>query len=86
MKLPLALPVILAGPQLSAVTNMGMATIGSMIAAQGLGEVIIAGLQTPSTAFTVQGGLIVELLAVLTYEGTEEMHALSIGQAKRIVD
>ena len=68
VELPLALPVILAGLRLSIVINMGTATIGSTVAAKGLGEVIIAGLQSSNTAFILQGGLIVGLLAVLIYD------------------
>lgn len=69
IELPLALPVILTGVRLSAVVNLGTATIGSTVAAKGLGEVIIAGLQTSNTAFVLQGGLIVALLAVVIYDG-----------------
>lgn len=68
VELPLALPVILAGIRLSVVINMGTATIGSTVAAKGLGEVIIAGLLTSNTAFILQGGVIVALLAVLLYD------------------
>ncbi len=69
VELPLALPVILAGLRLSVVINMGTATIGSTVAAKGLGEVIIAGLQSSNTAFILQGGVIVGLLAILIYDG-----------------
>lgn len=69
VELPLALPVILAGIRLSAVINIGTATIGSTVAAKGLGEVILAGLGTSNTAFILQGGVIVGLLAVLVYDG-----------------
>ena len=68
VELPLAAPVILAGVRLSAVINLGTATIGSTVAAKGLGEVIIAGLVADNRAFVLQGGLLVALLAVLTYE------------------
>lgn len=68
VELPLALPVILAGVRLSVVINLGTATIGSTVAAKGLGEVIIAGLQTSNTAFVLQGGVIVALLAILVYD------------------
>jgi osmoprotectant transport system permease protein len=69
VELPLALPVILAGIRLSVVINLGTATIGSTVAAKGLGEVIIAGLQSNNTAFILQGGLVVALLAVLIHDG-----------------
>ncbi len=39
------------------------------MAAKGLGEVIIAGLQSNNVAFILQGGLVVALLAVLIHDG-----------------
>ena len=69
VELPLALPVILEGIRLSVVINLGTATIGSTVAAKGLGEVIIAGLLSDNTAFILQGGLVVGLMAVLLYDG-----------------
>lgn len=86
MELPLALPVILAGVRLSAVISLGTATIGSTVAAKTLGEVIIAGLLSANTAFVVQGGLIVGLIAVLIYEGfqmAEKAAARRIGLTRR---
>ena len=68
VELPLALPVILEGIRLSVVINLGTATIGSTVAAKGLGEVIIAGLLSDNTAFILQGGLVVGLMAVLLYD------------------
>lgn len=68
VELPLALPSILAGVRLSAVIALGTATIGSTVAAKTLGEVIIAGLLSANTAFVVQGGLIVGVIAVLIHE------------------
>lgn len=69
VEVPLALPVILAGIRLSAVISLGTATIGSTVAAQTLGEVIIAGLLSNNVAFVAQGGVIVAVLAVLIYDG-----------------
>ncbi|MCR1766094.1 ABC transporter permease [Burkholderia glumae] len=68
IELPLAMPVIVNGVRLAAVINLGTATIGSTVAARSLGDVIIAGLQTSNTAFVLQGGVIVALLAVLLYD------------------
>jgi osmoprotectant transport system permease protein len=68
IELPLALPVILEGIRLSVVINLGTATIGSTVAAKGLGEVIIAGLLSNNTAFILQGGLVVGAIAVLLYD------------------
>ncbi len=68
VELPLALPLILEGIRLSLVINIGTATIGSTVAAKGLGEVIIAGLLSNNTAFILQGGLITGLMAMLLYD------------------
>ena len=61
--------MILEGIRLSAVISLGTATIGSTVAAKGLGEVIIAGLLSDNTAFVLQGGLVVGVMAVLLYDG-----------------
>jgi osmoprotectant transport system permease protein len=68
VELPLAMPLILEGVRLSLVINVGTATIGSTVAAKGLGEVIIAGLLSSNTAFILQGGLVTGLMAVLLYD------------------
>jgi osmoprotectant transport system permease protein len=84
VELPLAMPVILAGIRLSVVINLGTATIGSTVAAKGLGEVIIAGLQSNNTAFILQGGLVVALLAILIHDGlmaAERIAARRLGEA-----
>lgn len=68
VELPLALPLILEGVRLSLVINVGTATIGSTVAAKGLGEVIIAGLLSNNTAFVLQGGLVTAMMAILLYD------------------
>jgi len=86
IELPLALPVILAGVRLSTVISLGTATIGSTVAARTLGEVIIAGLLSSNTAFVLQGGLVVGILAVLIYDGLSALEVwllVRTGQAGR---
>ncbi|MGA2708192.1 MAG: ABC transporter permease [Steroidobacteraceae bacterium] len=68
VELPLALPLILEGIRLSIVISVGTATLGSTVAAKGLGEVIIAGLLSNNTAFILQGGLVTGLMAMLLYD------------------
>ena len=68
VELPLALPLILEGIRLSVVINVGTATIGSTVAAKGLGEVIIAGLLSNNTAFILQGALVTGVMAILLYD------------------
>jgi osmoprotectant transport system permease protein len=86
VELPLAMPVILAGVRLSTVISLATATIGSTVAARTLGEVIIAGLSSSNTAFVLQGGLIVGVLAVLIYDtlsALERMLMARTGQLGR---
>ena len=71
--LPLSLPLLLAGMRLTAVISLGTATIGSTVAARTLGEVIIAGLLSSNTAFVLQGGLVVGILAVLIHQGFQAL-------------
>ena len=69
VELPIAMPLILEGIRLSLVISVGTATIGSTVAAKGLGEVIIAGLLSSNTAFILPGGHVTGLMAVLLYDG-----------------
>ena len=75
--LPLALPVILTGMRLTAVISLGTATIGSTVAARTLGEVIIAGLLSSNTAFVLQGGMVVGIIAVMIHEGFQALARLA---------
>lgn len=86
VELPLALPLILAGIRLSIVINMGTATIGSTVAAKGLGEVIIAGLLSNNTAYILQGGLIVALLAILAYDALGVIEHVVAKRTGRVVE
>lgn len=63
--LPLARPLILDGVRTASVISLSTATIGSVVAARGLGEVIIAGLTSQNLAFVAQGGVLVAALALL---------------------
>ncbi|MCM5556819.1 ABC transporter permease [Pleomorphomonas sp. JP5] len=80
VELPLAMPLIIEGIRLSAVIGLATATIGSTVAAKGLGEVIVAGLLSNNLAFIVQGGVITGVLAVLISDGFE---AVAHRMAKR---
>lgn len=68
VEIPLSLPMILTGVRLSLVIGIATATLGSTVAAPTLGEVIIAGLLSNNLAFIVQGGVLVSLLAVLSFD------------------
>ena len=83
VELPLAAPVILAGIRLSVVVSIATATIGSTVAAHTLGEVIIAGLTTNNTAWVLQGGLIVAVLAVLIYDALSALERRLMARSGR---
>ncbi|MEM9291972.1 MAG: glycine betaine ABC transporter substrate-binding protein [Acidobacteriota bacterium] len=65
IRLPLALPTILAGVRTAAVLTVGTATLAAFIGAGGLGEPIVTGLQLVDTRRILSGALPAALLAVL---------------------
>lgn len=68
VELPLARPLIVEGVKQTLVISVGTATLGSTVASQGLGEVIVAGLLSDNTAFVLQGGVLTGLMAVLLHD------------------
>ena len=65
IELPLALPSILAGIKISAVINVGTATIAAFIGAGGYGERIVAGLAVNDHALMLAGAIPAAVLALL---------------------
>lgn len=63
--LPLALPVFLAGVRVAAVTVIGIATVGAVVDAGGLGELILQGIQRNESQRVIAGALAVTALAVV---------------------
>lgn len=64
IKLPLAMPTILAGVRSMATMTIALAGIASFIGAGGLGVAIYRGITTNNTALTVAGSLLTALLAL----------------------
>ncbi|RXM39488.1 ABC transporter permease [Chryseobacterium sp. CH21] len=64
VKLPLAMPVIIAGIRTAAVINVGVATLASFVAAGGLGEFIFGGISLNNTNMILTGAIPAALLAV----------------------
>ncbi|MCW2973763.1 MAG: binding-protein-dependent transport system inner rane component [Thermoleophilia bacterium] len=62
--MPLALPVFLAGVRVAAVTVIGIATVGAVVDAGGLGELILQGIQRNQSDRVMVGALAVTALAV----------------------
>jgi osmoprotectant transport system permease protein len=69
VELPLALPVILAGVRLATVAAVGIATVGALLGAGGLGRLIFDGIRSISTPRgvdrVVAGALVASALALL---------------------
>ncbi|MCL2374256.1 MAG: ABC transporter permease [Treponema sp.] len=65
IKLPLALPIIMAGVRISAVLSIGLVTIAAFIGAGGLGFIIHSGIQMANTNMVLAGAIPACLLALL---------------------
>ena len=64
IELPLALPVIMAGIRVSTVVLVGTATLGALIAAGGLGEIILSGVFVAEPLITLQGAAPAAAMAI----------------------
>jgi osmoprotectant transport system permease protein len=69
VRLPLAIPVVLAGVRTSAVLTVGTATLAAFIGAGGLGVPIVAGLQLADTTRILSGALPAAALALIVDRG-----------------
>ncbi|HYX01156.1 MAG TPA: ABC transporter permease [Reyranella sp.] len=68
IELPLALPVIVAGVRITAVTQISVATVAAYINAGGLGDIIFQGITQDFTTKIVVGALLTSLLAIAADE------------------
>ena len=64
VKLPLSLPMIIAGIRLAVVSTIGIGTIAAVINAGGIGAVLFDGLRTNNTVKIIWGALLCALLAL----------------------
>lgn len=65
VQIPLALPVIMAGVRISAVTAVGLMTIAAFIGAGGLGFLVFSGIRTVNNYQILAGAIPACLLALL---------------------
>ena len=68
IELPLALPVIVAGIRITAVTQISVATVAAYISAGGLGDIIFQGITQDFGEKIVAGAVVTSLLAILADE------------------
>lgn len=65
VKLPMALPVIMAGVRISAVTAVGLMTMAAFIGAGGLGYLVFSGIRTANNLQILAGAIPACILALL---------------------
>ena len=65
IKLPLALPIIMAGVRISAVLSVGLVTLGAFIGAGGLGFTIHSGINMMKSEMVLAGAIPACILALL---------------------
>lgn len=65
VKIPMALPVIMAGVRISAVTAVGLMTMAAFIGAGGLGYLVFAGIRTTNNYQILAGAIPACILALL---------------------
>ncbi|MEG0918805.1 MAG: glycine betaine ABC transporter substrate-binding protein [Anaerovoracaceae bacterium] len=66
IKIPLAMPMIIAGIRNMVIMTIALAGIASFIGAGGLGVAIYRGITTNNSAMTIGGSLLIALLALVT--------------------
>jgi osmoprotectant transport system permease protein len=64
IQIPLALPVIMAGVRIAAVTSVGLMTIAAYIGADGLGYLVFSGIRTLNNNQILAGAIPACLLAL----------------------
>jgi osmoprotectant transport system permease protein len=64
VKLPLSLPVIIAGVRLAVVSTIGIGTIAAVINAGGIGSILFDGLRTNNAVKIVWGAILCAALAL----------------------
>ena len=65
VELPLALPLIMAGIRISAVTAVGLMTIAAFVGGGGLGYLVFSGVQTVNSNMILAGAIPACILALL---------------------
>lgn len=69
VRVPLAMPVIMAGVRTAAVINVGTATLAAFVGGGGLGDPIVSGLALADSRMVLSGAIPAAVLAVLVDVG-----------------
>ena len=82
IQLPLALPVILTGIKTSAVINIGTATLGAIIGAEGYGQPILTGIRLDKISLILEGAIPAAAMAIATQYLFELLEKRTSGPGK----
>jgi glycine betaine/proline transport system permease protein len=77
VRLPLALPTIMAGVNQAIMMALAMVVVASMIGARGLGQEVLRGLQRGNVGLGLEAGLAIVILAIV-------MDRITAGYAQRL--
>jgi osmoprotectant transport system permease protein len=83
VEIPLALPVIIAGVRVAAVTTIGLTTVTALIGQGGLGFLILLGIQSFFTTPLLVGAIGSILLAMVTDTALVTMQGLLLPWERR---
>lgn len=81
--LPLATPAILSGAKISAVINVGNATLAALIGAGGYGVPIVAGLALNDMSMVLRGAVPAAIMALFVHAGFEALDRLVVSKGLR---
>ncbi|EGJ70259.1 binding-protein-dependent transport systems inner membrane component [Bacteroides coprosuis DSM 18011] len=82
VQLPLALPTILTGVNQTIMMSLSMVVIAAMIAAGGLGEIVLKGITQMKIGLGFEGGIAVVILAIILDRITQGIAKKNNGKKK----
>lgn len=84
VELPMASRAILAGIKTSAVINVGTATIGALVGAEGYGQPILTGIRLDDLGLILQGAVPAALMALLAQGGFDLLERVLVPRGLRL--
>lgn len=85
VELPLAVPLLMAGVRVSAVTVVATATLAAYVAGGGFGRYIVDGFATQDYTKLVAGAILVALLALVTELSLSGLERLLVPRGLRLL-
>lgn len=86
VKLPLALPIIMAGIRISAVTAVGLMTIAAFVGAGGLGYMVFTGVQSVNSNMILAGAIPACILALIMDFVISKIEKFATKKKKKKID